>query len=71
MFNSVDIINQKSYFYKTNFRRLLNLCYLLSVLVLAIMGLVLYQHFTRPTPHYFVTTSEGMLFEIVPHTKTR
>lgn len=66
MFNSVDVIDQRTSFYKTNFRRLLNFCYFVSVMVLAIMGLVMYQHFTRPAPHYFVTTSEGMLFEILP-----
>jgi hypothetical protein len=66
MFDSIEVIDQRSSFYKANFRRLLNFCYFLSVMVLAIIGLVMYQHFTRPDPHYFVTTSEGMLFEILP-----
>lgn len=59
-------IAEQSQFYRNNFRRLLSLMVVLILLAYALLGLIIYQHYTRPPAQYFVTTSDGQLTEISP-----
>lgn len=60
------IIAKDSQFYRNNFRRLLTFIFVLLVIAYILLGVVVYQHVTRPIPQYFVTTSDGRLIEIKP-----
>lgn len=56
--------NLSPLFYRDNFRRLLILAFILVFIVFLLMGYILYQHFTKPSPKYFIATSDGRLVEI-------
>jgi intracellular multiplication protein IcmL len=60
------IIAQNNQFYRNNFRRLLMFIFILLILAYALLGIIVYQHISRPIPQYFVTTSDGRLIEIKP-----
>lgn len=64
--NRKSIIADQNQFYCNNFRRLLNFLFALTILAYLLVGLVVYQHLTRPVSQYFVTTSDGRLIEIKP-----
>lgn len=59
-------IAEQSQFYRNNFRRLLRFMFVLILLAYGLLGLIIYQHYTRPPAQYFVTTSDGQLTEISP-----
>jgi hypothetical protein len=61
-----DIIANQSQFYRKGFRQILTLVFILIVIAYGLLSLIVYQHITRPTPQYFVTTSGGRLIEITP-----
>lgn len=60
----VALIDSQSRFYQANFRKLINFSLGLIVISYFFLGFIIYQHFTRPTPNYFVATSDGRLLEI-------
>lgn len=62
----VAIVNKHSQFYRNNFRRLLTVMFILLGVGYILLGLIIYQYYTRPEPHYFATTSDGRLIEIQP-----
>ncbi len=64
--DKLAIIAQETQFYRNNFRRLLTFIFILLILAFVLLGVVVYQHITRPIPQYFVTTSDGRLIEIKP-----
>ena len=64
--NRKTIIADQTHFYRNNFRRLLNFLFVLIAIAYLLIGLVVYQHLTRPVSQYFVTTSDGRLVEIQP-----
>lgn len=59
-------IKQQPRFFQINFRRLLNLSYVLLGIIFLLLMLAYYQHIAKPKPHYFATTSDGRLVEITP-----
>lgn len=60
------VIAAHSQFYRNNFRRLHTLAFVLITIAYLMLGFIIYEHLTRPTPQYFVTTSDGRLIEIKP-----
>ncbi len=60
------IIAENSVFYRNQFRFLLTLTFVLIGIAFLLIGFIIYQAMTLPTPQYFVTTSNGQLFEIQP-----
>ncbi len=62
--NRAAIIEQQSNFYRNGFRKLIVAVLVLMVLAYILLGVMIYQHITRPIPQYFVTTSDGRLIEI-------
>jgi len=62
--NRLVTIAEDTLFCRNNFRRLLKVVLAFILIVYLLIGVIVYQHFTRPTPQYFVTTSNGLLFEI-------
>lgn len=62
----LNLVDEQGLFYRNNFRRLLKFVYVLIFFSAALLGIILYQLFTTPTPQYFVTTSDGRLIEIKP-----
>lgn len=63
--NKLDIIATQSRFYQSNFRKLLTFNFMLVGLAYILLGVIFYLHFSRPTPKYFVATSDGRLIEIL------
>jgi len=61
-----DIIARQSQFYRKGFRKILTMVFALIMIAYALLGVIIYLHFTRPAPQYFVTTSGGRLIEISP-----
>lgn len=61
-----QIIATQSQFYRNGFRKILVLVFVLITIAYGLLGFIVYQHMTRPTPQYFVTTSGGRLIEIMP-----
>lgn len=61
-----EIIANQSQFYRDGFRKILTMIFVLIVIAYCLLGVIIYLYFTRPTPHYFVTTSGGRLIEITP-----
>lgn len=64
--NRQALITTQSLFYRNGFRRLLTFSFVMMILILALLGLIFYQHYNRPVVKYFVTTSDGRLIEITP-----
>lgn len=64
--DATDYIEAHSLFYRKNYRRLLTLGIILSVLTYLLLALIFYQYKNRPIVKYFATTSNGQLIEIYP-----
>ena len=62
--NRAVTIVEDTLFCRNNFRRLLKVVIALMLITYLLIGVIVYQHFSRPIPQYFVTTSNGLLFEI-------
>jgi hypothetical protein len=62
----VQYISERSHFYRDGFRLLVLSALVLVGIAFLLMAIIFYQYFTRPTVHYFVTTSDGRLVEIYP-----
>jgi hypothetical protein len=62
--NRSILIAEDSLFCRNNFRRLLKVVCGMMIIAYLLIGFIVYQHFSRPIPQYFVTTSNGLLFEI-------
>ena len=60
------LINTQSQFYRDGFRKIVFMLFVLMMIAYGLLGIIVYQHMTRPTPQYFVTTSSGRLIEITP-----
>jgi intracellular multiplication protein IcmL len=60
------LIGEQSQFYRNNYRRLLYFVLFLIIVAFILLGVIVYQHMTRPVPKYFATTSDGRLIEIQP-----
>ncbi len=65
MNRSAQVATQSD-FYQRNFSVLLKLIYVLVLIAFCMTGVLLYQHFTKPTQQYFITTTDGRLIEIKP-----
>ena len=61
-------IASQSYFYRDGFRKIIFMLFILMIIAYGLLALIVYLHITRPTPQYFVTTSNGRLMEIAPVT---
>jgi hypothetical protein len=66
MINRLAVVDQHAHFYKKNYRRIVALSFVLIGILFCIMGVIIYQEYTRPTEKYFITTSDGRLIEIKP-----
>jgi hypothetical protein len=62
--NRVDYIDNNSRFYQDSFRKLITFSYIMMTLAFILFGVIVYQDVNRPTPKYFVATSDGRLIEI-------
>lgn len=61
-----EIAAQNVTFYPQGFRLLLIIFFFLLAVGFGLLALIMYQHFSRPEPQFFVTTSDGRLIEIHP-----
>lgn len=62
--NRAEIAAENVSFYPQGFRLLLIIFFLLLAVGFGLLALIMYQHFSRPEPQFFVTTSDGRLIEI-------
>lgn len=53
-------------FFKNNYYAAIKVSYILIFMIYALIAIIAYRHITRPTPPYFVTTTDGKLIEIKP-----
>jgi len=58
------LVGEQTQFYRNNYRRLLHFVLFLNLVAFILLGVIVYQHMTRPIPKYFATTSDGRLVEI-------
>lgn len=60
------IIATQSQFYRNNYRKLLNLAFILTGLIFALIAYIVYEDLNKPTRDYFATTSNGQVIKILP-----
>lgn len=65
--NRAARVAEQSDFHQRNFGFLIKVIYVLMIVAFCLIGLLFYQHFTKPAPQYFITTTDGRLVEIQPH----
>lgn len=64
--NRKEFIAGQAVFYRNGYRRLATLGVVLSIIMILLIAIILYQYFNRPPIKYFATTSDGRLIEIFP-----
>lgn len=64
--SGLELVRFRNFFYRDSYRKSMTVLLMSMGLNLALVALVLVQFFTKPSPVYFATQSNGSLIEIQP-----
>ena len=64
--DSLELIRLRNNFYRDNYRRVMKLLLLMSVVTILLITAIFYLIAHRPTPKYFATTQSGRVLQLVP-----
>lgn len=64
--NSVELVRLRNNFYRDNYRRVMKLLFVLSVIIVFLLVVIGYLLKNQPTPKYFATTQSGRIIQVIP-----
>lgn len=69
MADALEVVKMRNNFYRDNYRRVLLALLVLLILNGLLVGIIVYQYYTRPEPRYFATSADGRITPIYPLSK--
>lgn len=64
--DSLELIRLRNNFYRDNYRRVMKLLLIMSIVSVLLICAIFYLIAHRPTPKYFATTQSGRVLQLVP-----
>lgn len=64
--SGAELVTLRNDFYRDNYRRLMSICLLMTLIIGGLIGFIYFQRATAPKPTYFATNADGSLITMVP-----
>lgn len=64
--DSLELIRLRNNFYRDNYRRVMKLLLIMTLVSVLLISAIFYLIAHRPTPQYFATTQSGRVLQLVP-----
>lgn len=64
--DSIELVRLRNNFYRDNYRRVMKLLFIFSIIIVILLLVIGYLIKNKPTPKYFAATQSGRIIQVIP-----